>query len=111
MHPTPPKFSGSSPTLSKNFLQTLFYRILNESLALEGTYWIGLTDEEDEGIWRWMDGRRSNVKDASLWNIGRPRKNHENQDCVHAYFGANPLYVDEVSCSRRMYQGLCEKRI
>uniref|UniRef100_A0A8C6ZDX8 C-type lectin domain-containing protein n=1 Tax=Nothoprocta perdicaria TaxID=30464 RepID=A0A8C6ZDX8_NOTPE len=39
--------------------------------AAEGFYWIGLTDIEQEGVWRWVDGTKYR-QDTSFWAPGQP---------------------------------------
>ncbi|KAL9963762.1 hypothetical protein ACROYT_G027300 [Oculina patagonica] len=50
-----------------------------KSLLGEGYYWIGLTDAETEGDWKWSDG--SNFTGYANWISGDPN-NYNNEDCV-----------------------------
>ncbi|GLD73670.1 CD209 antigen-like protein C isoform X1 [Lates japonicus] len=47
---------------------------------LEGRTWIGLTDRETEGTWRWVDGT---FLSTSYWATGEPNSyENKNEDCV-----------------------------
>ena len=49
--------------------------------AYSDTFWIGLTDEVQEGVWRWMDG---SILTYSRWNLGEPT-NLGNEDYTMVY--------------------------
>ncbi|XP_036439669.1 C-type lectin domain family 4 member M-like isoform X3 [Colossoma macropomum] len=63
--------------------------------------WIGLTDSETEGVWKWVDG---STVTTGFWRNGEPN-GAANEDCVvtannWADFPCNDWFV-----------GICEKRI
>ncbi|XP_034146960.1 C-type lectin domain family 4 member E-like isoform X2 [Esox lucius] len=43
-------------------------------------YWIGLTDSEKEGTWRWVDG--TTPPTPQFWRQGEPNNAHEDENCV-----------------------------
>ncbi|XP_039189884.1 CD209 antigen-like isoform X1 [Crotalus tigris] len=54
------------------------------SLQFNESAWIGLSDENDEGIWQWSDGSRLTIQ---FWDVGSPtilKKNGEmERDCAY----------------------------
>ena len=55
-----------------------------------GYLWLGGTDEDTEGIWRWTDGSAFSFKN---WKRGEPN-NHGNEHCVHTDIGDNQQWND-----------------
>ncbi|KAH3752121.1 perlucin-like isoform X1 [Dreissena polymorpha] len=74
-------------------------------LLSDQKHWIGLSDEETEGIWKWYPSeKRANVTD---W---QPNDNEPNggiaANCAAIWAGYNYHWVDD-SCSER-YPPVCE---
>ncbi|KAG7237233.1 hypothetical protein INR49_032566 [Caranx melampygus] len=51
-------------------------------------YWLGLRDAEEEGTWRWLNGRRLT---EGYWNDGEPNDQSGNEDCTATYPRSNPF--------------------
>ncbi|XP_031134631.1 CD209 antigen-like isoform X1 [Sander lucioperca] len=62
------------------------YQDRAREISISG-FWIGLRDVEQEGIWKWVDGRRLN---EGFWNDGEPN-NLGNEDCAATYPRSNPF--------------------
>nr|XP_015825661.2 CD209 antigen-like protein E [Nothobranchius furzeri] len=84
-----------------NFINT--FRNPTGILHLSG-FWIGLTDAEDEGVWKWLDGTK--LKEG-FWSIGEPN-NVNNEDCAAIYPTDNPFMAwNDAPCEFRL-KWICE---
>nr|XP_023693093.1 CD209 antigen-like protein C isoform X2 [Paramormyrops kingsleyae] len=53
--------------------------------GLSGDFWIGLSDIESEGTWKWVDGTTIPVE-KGYWRANPQQPdNYGNEDCVHTY--------------------------
>ena len=69
-------------------------------------YWIGLTDEEVEGLWKWAGtDERMTFTD---WNHGEPNSWDELEDCVGIAKDDQGRWFD-IGCDS-MYLPICETR-
>lgn len=67
--------------------------------------WIGLTDNETEGIWKWVDGTPLNT---SYWHTDEPNNAGGSENCGElGYFGKLNSWNDK-SCQYKNYW-ICEK--
>ncbi|XP_036439291.1 C-type lectin domain family 4 member F-like [Colossoma macropomum] len=72
--------------------------------------WIGLTDTDTEGVWKWVDGSALATK---FWWTGEPN-NYENEDCaMTGYRGAGSEHAStwaDYPCGYLLV-GICEKSL
>ncbi|KAL7841272.1 hypothetical protein SRHO_G00249630 [Serrasalmus rhombeus] len=67
--------------------------------------WIGLTDSETEGVWKWVDGSALTTK---FWGSGEP-SSYGDEDCVITGYASVNNWAD-YHCSNVCFW-ICEKRI
>ncbi|XP_061470470.1 hepatic lectin-like isoform X2 [Rhineura floridana] len=73
-----------------------------ESQARTENFWIGLTDADNEGEWRWIDG--TNYRNGyKKWKKGEPNNHDHKEDCAHLSGEWNDL-----ACNASMFY-VCEK--
>ncbi|XP_042308484.1 hepatic lectin-like isoform X2 [Sceloporus undulatus] len=67
-------------------------------------HWIGLTDENNEGQWRWIDGTsyRTSFKN---WKTGEPNNYDRGEDCA---LMDGPGIWNDMSCNSKAFY-VCEK--
>uniref|UniRef100_A0A3P8ZZ86 C-type lectin domain-containing protein n=1 Tax=Esox lucius TaxID=8010 RepID=A0A3P8ZZ86_ESOLU len=78
-------------------------------IALNIQTWIGLSDRETEGTWRWVDG--TNLTTA-YWGRGEPNNLGEGEDCAVIYHDfTDPVKKwNDTPCTRKR-NWICEKVI
>uniref|UniRef100_A0A8C5GUA3 C-type lectin domain-containing protein n=1 Tax=Gouania willdenowi TaxID=441366 RepID=A0A8C5GUA3_GOUWI len=74
--------------------------------ALFREVWNGLTDAENEGVWKWVDGTL--LKETSFWCPGEPN-NYKNEDCVEVNFNHRGCWNDNDCNQNRIW--ICEKKV
>ncbi|XP_071383523.1 CD209 antigen-like protein C [Centroberyx affinis] len=79
---------------------------LDFTRQFQKTIWIGLTDSETEGIWKWVDG---STLTTSYWHRGEPNSDQgRNEDCVENRFFKVPNSWNDESCDIQNFW-ICEK--
>ncbi|XP_040469407.1 hepatic lectin-like isoform X2 [Falco naumanni] len=67
-------------------------------------FWIGLTDENSEGEWEWIDGTDYKTT-FTFWKEGEPNNSGNNEDCAHLWVSGK---WNDVYCTYECYY-VCEK--
>ena len=60
-----------------------------------GAYWLGLTDQVQEDVWRWVDG---SLLGYEAWGPGEPN-NAGGEDCAHTNFNGNIGVWNDLPCN------------
>ncbi|KAI5628223.1 C-type lectin domain family 4 member F-like isoform X2, partial [Silurus asotus] len=68
--------------------------------------WIGLSDRDKEGEWKWVDGSLLTIK---FWNQGEPN-GKEKENCVEVYKTSNSIVWNDQQCSEKR-NWICEQHV
>lgn len=69
-------------------------------------YWLGMTDSETEGVWRWYD--KGSQATYLNWVGSEPQDTFGAEDCV-VYSGDQGYRLGDISCERT-FRALCEQK-
>ena len=77
-------------------------RAMKNSLQMtSSSFWIGLTDYEEENLYKWADGSIL-LNDQRQWNSGKP-DDSRNEDCAYTYTHSNGGWDDNQCRVRRFF--------
>ncbi|KAG9259803.1 CD209 antigen-like protein E [Astyanax mexicanus] len=82
-------------------------QVFINTLIKDQWIWIGLSDCESEGVWKWVDGSKLIT---GFWGNGQP-DNHGDEDCVFYGYESDPVnnWADYL-CNQQLFW-ICEKGI
>ncbi|XP_072704430.1 C-type lectin domain family 17, member A-like [Ciconia boyciana] len=75
---------------------------LKDNINSSSTYWLGVTDQLEEGTWVWTNGDRTSI---SYWNTWKENKDKDQKDC--GSIGPDGIWKDD-RCSHSNHW-ICEK--
>ncbi|XP_074666730.1 C-type lectin domain family 17, member A-like isoform X1 [Strix aluco] len=75
---------------------------LKDNMNSSSTYWLGVTDQLEEGTWVWTNGERTSI---SYWNTWKENKDKDQKDC--GSIGPDGIWNDD-RCSH-FHHWICEK--
>ncbi|XP_071793491.1 CD209 antigen-like protein C [Asterias amurensis] len=81
-----------------------FIQQLLRDQAIHQNHWLGASDSEKEGSFKWLDGSVL-PSDSTMWHTGEPNSQGV-EDCVHAY-GIYDFFLNDIVCSSKS-RSICE---
>ena len=81
-----------------------------DALQLTDRFWIGASDEETEGVWRWVNGDIATSQQL-IWRSEQPDNGGNNEDCGEIFPQApHNGRSNDLPCSFASI-GLCETTV
>jgi hypothetical protein len=75
---------------------------------LNKKYWIGLTDQDLEGVFEWVS--TSEKAEYTNWNAGQPSTEEDDDyDCVHLEDPSEGRAWNDVHCTKPYLFALCQR--
>ncbi|XP_076347831.1 macrophage mannose receptor 1-like isoform X2 [Tachypleus tridentatus] len=80
--------------------EQVWLHLYNELPKKDMSYWIGMTDEAEEGVWRYVDGKKvpQSFFNDNLWGVGQPDNYGNNQHCCDMDVNAQHK-IKDIRCS------------
>ncbi|XP_012994200.2 CD209 antigen-like protein E isoform X1 [Esox lucius] len=77
--------------------------------GLKMRFWIGLTDKDEEGTWKWVDGTKLTT---GYWLSGQPDNFQSQEDCAEIYIWDNKRLElwNDLNCETKR-NWICEKML
>ncbi|XP_046698937.1 CD209 antigen-like protein E isoform X2 [Silurus meridionalis] len=79
---------------------------ISKHISSNGPVWIGLSDRDKEGEWKWVDASPLTIK---FWGQWEPN-GKEKENCVEVYKTSNSIVWNDKQCSEKR-NWICEQHV
>ncbi|XP_043935574.1 CD209 antigen-like protein E [Protopterus annectens] len=83
----------------------------NSSVINNKPFWIGFTDQKEEGKWCWVDDPACNTTGARFWYQNNPDNHDNNENCATENYNEGTWSTWNDDNCQRSYSWICEKSI
>ena len=87
----------------------IFTRSIIHALSLPTRVWVGGSDEETEGTWKWVNGDIA-TDEQLVWRFGQPN-NSNDEDCLEMRPDSSYMGRSNDGKCHLAHIGLCEKSV